>query len=151
MYLCVHLCFNVSLSSLAYYYMHFFICVCVCVVQECRDHDPHADGLHGADGSRDSFLGKPLVSLHREGSWAASLRRACFVLSHFVLSGDKLHFLSSSLSFQIASFVNAKATDASIQQVSLDILESMVLSSHSLFLQVKQGVTMERLIAHLQV
>ncbi|KAK1887579.1 Engulfment and cell motility protein 3 [Dissostichus eleginoides] len=37
------------------------------------------------------------------------------------------------------------------KQVSLDILESMVLSSHSLFLQVKQEVTMERLIAHLQV
>ncbi|KAF3854490.1 hypothetical protein F7725_022545 [Dissostichus mawsoni] len=54
-------------------------------------------------------------------------------------------------SFQIASFVNAKSTDVSMQQVSLDILESMVLSSHSLFLQVKQEVTMERLIAHLQV
>lgn len=53
--------------------------------------------------------------------------------------------------FQIASFVNAKLTDASIQQVSLDILESMVQSSHSLFLQVKQEVTMERLVAHLQV
>lgn len=52
---------------------------------------------------------------------------------------------------QIASFVNAKSIDASIQQVSLDILESMVLSSHSLFLQVKQEVTMERLIAHIQV
>lgn len=52
---------------------------------------------------------------------------------------------------QIAGFVNAKPTDASIQQVSLDILESMVLSSHSLFMQVKQEVTMERLIAHLQV
>lgn len=57
------------------------------------------------------------------------------------------HFVLS----QIASFVNAKPTDASIQQVSLDILESMVQSSQSLFLQVKQEVTMERLIAHLQV
>lgn len=53
--------------------------------------------------------------------------------------------------FQIATFVNAKLTDASIQQVSLDILESMVQSSHSLFLQVKQEITMERLVAHLQV
>lgn len=52
---------------------------------------------------------------------------------------------------QIAGYVNAKPTDASIQQVSLDILESMVLSSFGLFLQVKQEVTMERLIAHLQV
>lgn len=57
----------------------------------------------------------------------------------------------SSLLSQIAGFVNAKPADASIQQVSLDILESMVLSSHGLFLQVKQEVTMERLIAHLQV
>lgn len=55
------------------------------------------------------------------------------------------------MSFQIAGFVNAKPTDASIQQVCLDILESMVLSGQSLFLQVKQEVTMERLIAHLQV
>lgn len=59
--------------------------------------------------------------------------------------------LPAVFSCQIASFVNAKSTDASIQQVSLDILESMVLSSHSLFLQVKQEVTMERLIAHIQV
>lgn len=51
---------------------------------------------------------------------------------------------------QIASFVN-KSTDEAMQQVSLDILENMVLSSRKLFLQVKQEVTMERLIAHLQV
>jgi hypothetical protein len=41
--------------------------------------------------------------------------------------------------------------DASIQQVSLAILESMVLSSSSLFQQVKQEVTLERLLSHLQV
>lgn len=52
---------------------------------------------------------------------------------------------------QIASFVNAKVLDASIQQVSLAILESMVLSSSSLFQQVKQEVTLERLLSHLQV
>lgn len=59
--------------------------------------------------------------------------------------------VDSSLPSQIAGYVNAKPTDASIQQVSLDILESMVLSSQGLFLLVKQEVTMERLIAHLQV
>lgn len=53
--------------------------------------------------------------------------------------------------FQIASFVNAKVLDASIQQVSLAILESMVLSSSSLFTEVKQEITLERLISHLQV
>uniref|UniRef100_A0A8C7N4Q9 Engulfment and cell motility 3 n=1 Tax=Oncorhynchus kisutch TaxID=8019 RepID=A0A8C7N4Q9_ONCKI len=53
--------------------------------------------------------------------------------------------------FQIASFVNATVLDASIQQVSLAILESMVLSSSSLFQQVKQEVTLERLLSQLQV
>ncbi|PWA33007.1 hypothetical protein CCH79_00020883, partial [Gambusia affinis] len=52
---------------------------------------------------------------------------------------------------QIAGFVNSSSTDVSMQQVSLDILENMVLSSRQLFLQVKQEVTMERLVAHLQV
>uniref|UniRef100_A0A671UVZ0 Engulfment and cell motility 3 n=1 Tax=Sparus aurata TaxID=8175 RepID=A0A671UVZ0_SPAAU len=70
------------------------------------------------------------------------------LMDHGIVSWENL---SSVFIKKIASFVNAKPTDASIQQVSLDILESMVLSSHSLFLQVKQEVTMERLIAHLQV
>uniref|UniRef100_A0A8C3AVW2 Engulfment and cell motility 3 n=1 Tax=Cyclopterus lumpus TaxID=8103 RepID=A0A8C3AVW2_CYCLU len=70
------------------------------------------------------------------------------LMDHGIVSWENL---SSVFIKKIASFVNAKLTDASIQQVSLDILESMVLSSHGLFLQVKQEVTMERLIAHLQV
>eukprot|EP00064_Thunnus_orientalis_P006243 superscaffoldBa00000644_g6259 len=70
------------------------------------------------------------------------------LMDHGIVSWENL---SSIFIEKIASFVNAKATDASIQQVSLDILESMVLSSHGLFMKVKQGVTMERLIAHLQV
>uniref|UniRef100_A0A8C4GUQ6 Engulfment and cell motility 3 n=1 Tax=Dicentrarchus labrax TaxID=13489 RepID=A0A8C4GUQ6_DICLA len=70
------------------------------------------------------------------------------LMDHGIVSWENL---SSVFIKKIASFVNAKPTDASIQQVSLDILENMVLSSHSLFLQVKQEVTMERLIAHLQV
>ncbi|KAG7214880.1 hypothetical protein INR49_005149 [Caranx melampygus] len=70
------------------------------------------------------------------------------LMDHGIVSWENL---SSVFIKKISSFVNAKPTDASIQQVSLDILENMVLSSHSLFLQVKQEVTMERLIAHLQV
>ncbi|KAI3371608.1 hypothetical protein L3Q82_024175, partial [Scortum barcoo] len=70
------------------------------------------------------------------------------LMDHGIVSWENL---STVFIKKIASFVNAKPTDASIQQVSLDILESMVLSSYSLFLQVKQEVTMERLIAHLQV
>lgn len=71
----------------------------------------------------------------------------CFTPTHLLSSHHSLLLFS----FQIAGFVNNKLIDASIQQVSMDILESMVLSSHSLFLQVKQEVTMERLIAHIQV
>uniref|UniRef100_A0A674P036 Engulfment and cell motility 3 n=1 Tax=Takifugu rubripes TaxID=31033 RepID=A0A674P036_TAKRU len=70
------------------------------------------------------------------------------LMDHGIVSWENL---SSVFIKKIAGFVNAKPADASIQQVSLDILESMVLSSHGLFLQVKQEVTMERLIAHLQV
>uniref|UniRef100_A0A8C9YJN3 Engulfment and cell motility 3 n=1 Tax=Sander lucioperca TaxID=283035 RepID=A0A8C9YJN3_SANLU len=70
------------------------------------------------------------------------------LMDHGIVSWENL---SSVFIKKIASFVNAKPTDASIQQVSLDILESMVLSSSNLFLQVKLEVTMERLIAHLQV
>uniref|UniRef100_A0A672ZI69 ELMO domain-containing protein n=1 Tax=Sphaeramia orbicularis TaxID=375764 RepID=A0A672ZI69_9TELE len=69
------------------------------------------------------------------------------LMDHGIVSWENL---SSIFIKKIASFVNGKSSDASIQQVSLDILESMVLSSHSLFLQVKHEVTMERLIAHLQ-
>ncbi|XP_068595231.1 engulfment and cell motility protein 3 [Brachionichthys hirsutus] len=70
------------------------------------------------------------------------------LMDHGIVSWENL---SSVFIKKIAGFVNAKPTDASIQQVSLDILESMVLSSHSLFLQVKQEVTMERLNAYLRV
>uniref|UniRef100_A0A3B4ZEX6 Engulfment and cell motility 3 n=1 Tax=Stegastes partitus TaxID=144197 RepID=A0A3B4ZEX6_9TELE len=70
------------------------------------------------------------------------------LMYHGIVSWENL---STVFIKKIAGFVNAKPTDASIQQVSLDILENMVLSSQSLFLQVKQEVTLERLIAHLQV
>uniref|UniRef100_A0A8C5GZ20 Engulfment and cell motility protein 3-like n=1 Tax=Gouania willdenowi TaxID=441366 RepID=A0A8C5GZ20_GOUWI len=69
------------------------------------------------------------------------------LMDHGIVSWENL---SSVFIKKIAGFVNTKPTDVSIQQVSLDILESMVLSSHSLFLQVKHEVTMEKLIAHLQ-
>ncbi|KAG2470239.1 ELMO3 protein, partial [Polypterus senegalus] len=59
---------------------------------------------------------------------------------------DCLHFTCV-----IANYVNTKAMDASIQQLSLAILESMVLSSSSLFQQVKHEVTLEQLVEHLQV
>ncbi|KAJ8417892.1 hypothetical protein AAFF_G00227350 [Aldrovandia affinis] len=70
------------------------------------------------------------------------------LMDHGIVSWENL---SSVFIKKIASFVNAKVLDASIQQLSLAILENMVLSSSSLFHLVKQEVTLERLIAHLQV
>ncbi|KAI7811564.1 engulfment and cell motility protein 3 [Triplophysa rosa] len=70
------------------------------------------------------------------------------LMDHGIVSWDNL---SSVFITKIASFVNMKVLDASIQQVSLAILESMVLSSNSLFNQVKLEITLERLISHLQV
>uniref|UniRef100_A0A8C7GHK9 Engulfment and cell motility 3 n=1 Tax=Oncorhynchus kisutch TaxID=8019 RepID=A0A8C7GHK9_ONCKI len=70
------------------------------------------------------------------------------LMDHGIVSWENL---SAVFIKKIANFVNAKVLDASIQQVSLAILESMVLSSSSLFQQVKQEVTLERLLSHLQV
>ncbi|MFT7810501.1 engulfment and cell motility protein 3 [Arapaima gigas] len=70
------------------------------------------------------------------------------LMDHGIVSWENL---SSVFIKKIASFVNAKVLDASIQQLSLAILENMVLSSSSLFQLVKQEVTLERLITHLQV
>ncbi|ROL51641.1 Engulfment and cell motility protein 3 [Anabarilius grahami] len=70
------------------------------------------------------------------------------LMDHGIVSWENL---SSVFTKKIASFVNAKVLDTSIQQVSLAILESMVLSSSSLFNEVKQEVTLERLLSHLQV
>uniref|UniRef100_A0A3P9MW45 Engulfment and cell motility 3 n=1 Tax=Poecilia reticulata TaxID=8081 RepID=A0A3P9MW45_POERE len=70
------------------------------------------------------------------------------LMDHGIVSWENL---SAIFIKKIAGFVNSSSTDVSMQQVSLDILENMVLSSRQLFLQVKQEVTMERLVAHLQV
>ncbi|XP_043979779.1 engulfment and cell motility protein 3 [Gambusia affinis] len=70
------------------------------------------------------------------------------LMDHGIVSWENL---SAVFIKKIAGFVNSSSTDVSMQQVSLDILENMVLSSRQLFLQVKQEVTMERLVAHLQV
>ncbi|XP_063053233.1 engulfment and cell motility protein 3 [Engraulis encrasicolus] len=70
------------------------------------------------------------------------------LMDHGIVSWENLSIVFIK---KIASFVNAKTMDASIQQVSLAILESMVQSSSSLFQHVMQEVTVERLITHLQV
>uniref|UniRef100_A0A8C5BPL9 ELMO domain-containing protein n=1 Tax=Gadus morhua TaxID=8049 RepID=A0A8C5BPL9_GADMO len=70
------------------------------------------------------------------------------LMDHQIVSWENL---SSAFIKKIASLVNAKVCDASIQQVSLALLESMVQSGRALYLLVKQEVTLERLLAHLQV
>ncbi|XP_056454439.1 engulfment and cell motility protein 3 isoform X1 [Gadus chalcogrammus] len=70
------------------------------------------------------------------------------LMDHQIVSWENL---SSAFIKKIASLVNAKVCDASIQRVSLALLESMVQSGRALYLLVKQEVTLERLLAHLQV
>ncbi|XP_067235755.1 engulfment and cell motility protein 3 isoform X1 [Chanodichthys erythropterus] len=88
-----------------------------------------------------SFSRAPLIMTH-------TLTAFMELMDHGIVSWENL---SSVFTKKIASFVNAKVLDTSIQQVSLAILESMVLSSSSLFNEVKQEVTLERLLSHLQV
>uniref|UniRef100_A0A8C9TIW5 Engulfment and cell motility 3 n=1 Tax=Scleropages formosus TaxID=113540 RepID=A0A8C9TIW5_SCLFO len=85
--------------------------------------------------------------------------RSCLIMTHTLTGFMELmdhgivswENLSSAFIKKIASFVNAKVQDASIQRLALAILENMVLSSNSLFQLVRQEVTLERLITHLQV
>uniref|UniRef100_A0A673Y6Z5 Engulfment and cell motility 3 n=1 Tax=Salmo trutta TaxID=8032 RepID=A0A673Y6Z5_SALTR len=96
-----------------------------------------------------SLLVKIVEDAHESVPFSMSLY-TCFMelMDHGIVSWENL---SAVFIKKIASFVNATVLDASIQQVSLAILESMVLSSSSLFQQVKQEVTLERLLSQLQV
>uniref|UniRef100_A0A8C5X4W7 Engulfment and cell motility 3 n=1 Tax=Malurus cyaneus samueli TaxID=2593467 RepID=A0A8C5X4W7_9PASS len=58
--------------------------------------------------------------------------------------------LSTVFIRKIVSYVNMNAVDASIQQLSLSILENMVPTSRLLFELVKKEVTLDRLLTHLQ-
>ncbi|XP_028665544.1 engulfment and cell motility protein 3 [Erpetoichthys calabaricus] len=79
---------------------------------------------------------------------AHALKAFMELMDHGIVSWENLSFI---FIIKIANYVNTKVMDASIQQLSLAILESMVLSSSSLFQQVKHEVTLERLVEHLQV
>uniref|UniRef100_A0A4W3J3Y5 Engulfment and cell motility 3 n=1 Tax=Callorhinchus milii TaxID=7868 RepID=A0A4W3J3Y5_CALMI len=70
------------------------------------------------------------------------------LMEHGVVSWETLTHVFIK---KIASFVNKAAMDASIQCLSLAVLESMVLSSSHLFQVVKNEITLDQLIAHLQV
>uniref|UniRef100_A0AAR2IQ54 ELMO domain-containing protein n=1 Tax=Pygocentrus nattereri TaxID=42514 RepID=A0AAR2IQ54_PYGNA len=82
----------------------------------------------------------PMVMLH-------TLTAFMELMDHGIVSWENL---SSVFIKKLVSFVNGKLLDASIQQVSLDIMESMVLSSSSLFHQIRKEITLDQLISHLQ-
>nr|XP_032644361.1 engulfment and cell motility protein 3 isoform X3 [Chelonoidis abingdonii] len=59
--------------------------------------------------------------------------------------------LSPAFIKKIVRYVNTAGMDASVQQLSLSILENMVPSSRLLFELVKREVTLDRLLTHLQM
>ncbi|KAI1889960.1 hypothetical protein AGOR_G00168290 [Albula goreensis] len=109
----------------------------VTFAQEFISRDGHSLLVHIVENANEV----PLIMTH-------TLTAFMELMDHGIVSWENL---SSVFIKKIASFVNAKVLDASIQQLSLAILENMVLSSGSLFQLVKQEVTLERLITHLQV
>uniref|UniRef100_A0A8C1W6U9 Engulfment and cell motility 3 n=1 Tax=Cyprinus carpio TaxID=7962 RepID=A0A8C1W6U9_CYPCA len=110
--------------------------------QEFISRDGHSLLVKIVEDAHESvFSLAPLIMTH-------TLSAFMELMDHGIVSWENL---SSVFIKKIASFVNAKVLDTSIQQVSLAILESMVLSSSSLFNEVKQEITLERLISHLQV
>ncbi|KAI5617277.1 engulfment and cell motility protein 3 isoform X2, partial [Silurus asotus] len=109
----------------------------VTFAQEFISRDGHSLLIHIVEDTNEA----PLIVTH-------TLTAFMELMDHGIVSWENL---SSIFIKKIAGFVNAKVMDTSIQQVSLDILESMVLSSISLFHQIREEITMERLISHLQV
>ncbi|MCJ8734447.1 hypothetical protein PDJAM_G00235520 [Pangasius djambal] len=109
----------------------------VTFAQEFISRDGHSLLVHIVEDANEA----PLIMTH-------TLTAFMELMDHGIVSWENL---SSVFIKKIAGFVNAKVMDTSIQQVSLDILESMVLSSISLFHQIREEITLERLIAHLQV
>lgn len=70
------------------------------------------------------------------------------LMEHGIVSWENL---SQVFINKVASFVNAKAMDVSVQQRALAIMEGMVQSSSGLYHQVMKELTLERLVSHLQV
>ncbi|XP_039183537.1 engulfment and cell motility protein 3 isoform X1 [Crotalus tigris] len=79
---------------------------------------------------------------------AYTLKAFVELMEHDFVSWETL---SPSFIKKIVSYINISPLDASIQQISLAILENMVPTSRALFELVKQQVTLDRLIALLQV
>ncbi|KFV67043.1 Engulfment and cell motility protein 3, partial [Dryobates pubescens] len=78
---------------------------------------------------------------------AHTLKAFMELMEHDFLSWETL---SSAFIKKVVSYVNTSAVDASIQQLSLSILENMVPTSRHLFELVKAEVTLDCLLTHLQ-
>ncbi|KFQ09706.1 Engulfment and cell motility protein 3, partial [Haliaeetus albicilla] len=79
---------------------------------------------------------------------AHTLKAFMELMEHDFVSWETL---SAAFIKKIVSYVNMNAVDASVQQLSLSILENMVPTSRLLFELVKKEVTLDRLLTHLQV
>ncbi|XP_069724533.1 engulfment and cell motility protein 3 isoform X2 [Phaenicophaeus curvirostris] len=79
---------------------------------------------------------------------AYTLKAFMELMEHDFVSWETL---SAAFIKKIVSYVNMNAVDASVQQLSLSILENMVPTSRLLFELVKKEVTLDRLLTHLQV
>ncbi|XP_005526330.1 PREDICTED: engulfment and cell motility protein 3 isoform X2 [Pseudopodoces humilis] len=95
---------------------------------------------------------KQIYSIVEEGNDAGemlahTLKAFTELMEHDFVSWENL---STVFIKKIVSYVNMNAVDASIQQLSLSILENMVPTSRLLFEVVKKEVTLDRLLTHLQ-
>ncbi|XP_074695831.1 engulfment and cell motility protein 3 isoform X1 [Strix aluco] len=79
---------------------------------------------------------------------AHTLKAFMELMEHDFVSWETL---SAAFIKKIVSYVNMNMVDASVQQLSLSILENMVPTSCLLFELVKKEVTLDRLLTHLQV
>ncbi|KFV47505.1 Engulfment and cell motility protein 3, partial [Gavia stellata] len=79
---------------------------------------------------------------------AHTLKAFMELMEHDFVSWETL---SAAFIKKVVSYVNMNAVDASVQQLSLSILENMVPTSRLLFELVKKEVTLDRLLTHLQV
>ncbi|XP_069509971.1 engulfment and cell motility protein 3 isoform X1 [Ambystoma mexicanum] len=79
---------------------------------------------------------------------AHTLKAFMELMEHGFVSWETL---SPDFIKKIVSFVNINLMDITVQQLSLAILENMVLSSPPLFQLVKREVTLDRLVTHLTV
>ncbi|XP_062355794.1 engulfment and cell motility protein 3 isoform X1 [Cinclus cinclus] len=95
---------------------------------------------------------KQIYSIVEEGNdtgemLAHTLKAFTELMEHDFVSWENL---STVFIKKIVSYVNMNAVDASIQQLSLSVLENMVPTSRLLFEVVSKEVTLDRLLTYLQ-